>query len=228
MRAVIATLNRRMLLIAGRAFAGALAIAMIAPLAGCGTTTATVTQTIAAPTPTTTATAAPSPNPATPADPASYPVVAFTLVSTGTTQGRWPFIAQLASITENPNGFSGAGEPPQDTYLMVQVNVTSKITGRLVPVPRLTVSCHAPGGHGWQPGPTPAVGYDQGRETDPDPGGNTITLGDGQPHPWDVEWQVPIGTSTTNVKCVLQPDSPDSELYSYQPHVIVSGSGRLN
>jgi hypothetical protein len=203
---------------------------MVPALVGCGsgaTTTVTVAHTVTAvPTQPTTATAPPSPTTTT-RGPTSYPVVRFTLVSTGTTHGRWPFTAQLASIAENPNGFTGAGEPPQDTYLLVQVNVTSQITGRVVPAPKLTVTCHAPDEHGWEPGPIPAVGYDAGSES-PDPGGSTIALGDGQPHPWDIEWQVPLGTSTTNVKCVLQSDSPDASLYAYLPHVIVTGSGKLN
>ena len=184
-----------------------------------------VTQTVAAPTQSLTGGEV-STSSATSSTVTAYPVVPFTLISTATTHGRWPFVAQLAGITENPNGFSGAGEPPQDTYLMVQVDITSKITGRLVPVPKLTVACHAPSDQGWQPGPIPATGYDEGAETDPDPGGNNITLGDGQPHPWDVEWQVPLGTSTTNVKCMLQSDPADA---AYPiPRVVVAGSGRLN
>ncbi|HEX5852515.1 MAG TPA: hypothetical protein VFY36_05430 [Solirubrobacteraceae bacterium] len=210
----------------------ALGLLAAALMAGCGAGGTTITVTPPAPaadTPpisTTRSAAAPTTTPARPAP--SYPVVPFTFVSTATARGRWPFTAQLASITENPNGFSGAGEPPQDTYLMVQVNVTSKITGRLVPAPKLTVSCHAPGDRSWEAGPFSATGYDEGPGTDPSPGGNAVSLGDGQPHPWDVEWQVPIGTSTTNVKCVLRPDPPDSSLYAYLPHVLVAGSGRLN
>lgn len=201
-------------------------------LAGCGsgtTTTATITQTVAAATqPPTVSASTTSTAATTPSTTAAYPVVAFTFVSTATAPGRWPFTAQLASISENSNGFSGAAEPPQDTYLMVQVNVTSKITGRLVPVPKLIVSCHASGSHGWEAGPFTATGYDEGAGTDPSPTGYKVALGDGQPHAWDVEWQVPIGTSTTNVKCVLRPDPPGAELYSYLPHVLVTGSGRLN
>jgi hypothetical protein len=83
--------------------------------------------------PTTTSSAAP---PTTPVHSApSYPVVAFTF-TIDNPHAVWPFTAQLASITLNPNGFPGSGgEPPQDTYLMVQVNITSGITGRTVPVP---------------------------------------------------------------------------------------------
>ncbi len=200
-------------------------------MAGCGsgtTTTATVTQTVAAATqPPTVSAPTASTAVAAPSTTTAYPVVAFTFVSTGTPRGRWRFTAQLASITENPNGFSGAVEPPQDTYLMVQVNVTSKITGRLVPAPKLTVACHALGSHGWEAGPITATGYDEGTEA-PDPTGFRTSLGDGQPHLWDAEWQVPIGTSTANVKCVLRPDPHDSYMYFYLPRVIVAGSGRLN
>lgn len=195
---------------------------------GCGSGAATTTTT-----PAQTAAASPQPPASAPAavttaQPQAYPVVPFTLVSTGTTASRWPFTAQLARVTENPNGFSGAGEPPQDTYLMVQVDVTSQITGRLVPAPKLTVSCRAPGERGWQPGPVPATGYDEGAGSTPDPGGNRIALGDGQPHPWDVEWQVPIGTSTANVRCTLRPDPPQSYADYPVPHVVVAGSGKLN
>ena len=202
-------------------------VVLAVALAGCGSGAATVpavTQTFSTPLPTDTsapATAQPT------ANTGSHPVVSFTLLSTGATKGRWPFTAQLASITENPNGFSGAGEPPQDTYLMVQVNVTSKITGRLVPAPHLTITCHAPDEHGWEPGPDPATGYDEGSQA-PDPGGSNVALGDGQPHPWDVEWQVPIGTSTTDVSCALRSDPNSSYVDQLVPRVKVEGSGRLN
>lgn len=81
-----------------------------------------------------------------------HPVVHFTLVTHTAPSGTWPFTAQLAEIRENSNGLSGAGEPPQDTYLMVQVDVTSAITARTVPVPKLRVACHAPHEHGWAAG----------------------------------------------------------------------------
>jgi hypothetical protein len=137
------------------------------------------------------------------------PVVHFTLVTHTAPTGTWPFTAQLAEIRENSNGLSGAGEPPQDAYLMVQVDVTSAITARTVPVPKLRVACHAPHEHGWAAGPITGTGWDDNvAESSPDPTGNSISLDDGQPHVWDTEWQVPQGTSTADVICALRSDPP--------------------
>jgi hypothetical protein len=134
----------------------------------------------------------------------SYPVVAFTF-TVKNPHAVWPFTAQLASLTLNPNGFPGSGsEPPQDSYLMVQVNITSQITGRLVPPPDLQdmIVCHGPGEHAWS---SLAEGYDAG-ESAPDISGGDVAMGDGQPHPWDIEWVVPSGTPIARVRCELGPD----------------------
>ena len=138
-----------------------------------------------------------------PAPSSSYPLVHFTN-DTSTPEGTWPFTAQLANISENPNGFPGGDTiPPQDTYLMVQVNITSGISGRTVPPPKPEVTCHAPGDQHWERAGYLSIGYDQG-STGPDPEGSSIPLGDGQPHLWDVEWVVPEGTPTDNVTCVIE------------------------
>jgi hypothetical protein len=154
----------------------------------------------------------------TPAAPATAeaptnPIVHFTMTDHTTNPvGVWPFTAQLASITENPNGYPASQPPPpQDTYLMVQVAITSGITGRSVgaAIPRPRISCHAPDDQQWSH--KLPEGYDQGSETEPEPEGNDIAFGDGQPYPWDAEWQVPEGTSTTDVKCSIRTEPPTTE-----------------
>jgi hypothetical protein len=126
----------------------------------------------------------------------SHPVVHFAAY-----EGAWPFTAQIASVTENPNGFPGGGVvPPQgQTVLMVQVNITSEVTGRTVPAPMLALHCSVPG---VQFGNEGLYGFDGGEEA-PDSSGSQIAFGDGQPHAWDDEWEVPEGTSTTEVSCEL-------------------------
>ena len=98
---------------------------------------------------------------------------------------------------------------------MVQVAITSQITGRMTAVPEPAVSCHAPNDRTWSYQGND--GYDQG-STSPDPQGDSIPLGDGQPHLWDAEWEVPEGTSTTDVKCILEGGTNDH----------ITGSGKLN
>jgi hypothetical protein len=151
-------------------------------------------------------------------------MVHFTITNNGTHPvGMWPFTAQFSGITESPNGFTGSDPvPPQDTYLMVRVAITSQIIGRTIGVmPQPAVQCHGPNDHTWSYQGND--GYDQGSETDPDPEGTSIDLGDGQSYLWDSQWQVPEGTSTTSVKCILE-DVTHYPLYS--GHVI--GSGDLN
>ena len=131
----------------------------------------------------------------------TYPMVHFSVTS-GAPVGSWPFTAQLVGISTNPAGFGGSPPvPPQYTYLTVQVNITSLITDRPVQPPGVTVDCHAPGDGSWVLNST-QVGYDEGSEP-PSPSGYNVPMNDGQPHPWDVEWRVPMGTSVTNVRCVL-------------------------
>jgi hypothetical protein len=206
------------------------ALVLAALLAGCGSgtmRTVTVTSTV---TPSTQATAANAPTPpatTTTSAPAGAPadrVVHFTITDKITKPvGIWPFTAHLVSMTENPNGFPGSDAiPPQDTYLMVQVAITSGITGRMVGVvPEPTITCHGPGDHEWsyQGGD----GYDAGSETAPDSQGANVALGDGQPHLWDAQWQVPEGTNTANVKCILEGET-HYPLYSGR----AIGSARLN
>jgi hypothetical protein len=214
----------------GRFYVAVVAAAASVLLTGCGSTrTATVTVTSAVPASTQAVTvSAPSPPAATttstPAGAPSYPIVHFTITNNTTRPaGIWPFTANLVSITENPDGFPGSDPvPPQDTYLMVQVAITSGITGRMVGVaPELTIACHGPNDHGWSYQGND--GYDEGSETAPESQGANVAFGDGQPHLWDAQWQVPEGTSTTNVKCVLE------GVINYpldSGHI--SGSGRLN
>lgn len=189
-------------------------------LGGCGESR---TVTVIAPRPAvpqTTATTATTPTVAQVAQP--DPEVHFTLATTSP-EGTWPFTAQLASITTNPDGVPASEPlPPQDTYLVVQVNLTSQISGRTVPSPRPYIVCHGPNDQRWQLAPPGSIGYDRGSESAPDTEGVSIALGDGQPHPWDTEWQVPEGTSTAGVKCVLE---STSERYYI---IRVVGSGRLN
>jgi hypothetical protein len=190
------------------------------PLGGCGgsqTTTVTVPPPAVAQVTSATATASAVARVAPP-----DPVVRFALTTTSP-EGTWPFTAQLGSITTNPNGFTGSDPiPPQDTYLMVQVNVVSQITGRMVPPPRLIVVCHGPHDDRWQLAPPGSIGYDQGSESAPDTEGFYVSTGDGQPHAWDTEWQVPEGTSTTGVKCILEDGGRGDGT------IRVVGSGRLN
>lgn len=134
----------------------------------------------------------------------TYPVVRFTLKGEGTTEnGTWPFTAQLATMKENPNGFPGGGlvPPTGHTVLMVQVNLTSQTTGRTVPIPRPTIVCHDPGNQVGQAG---LYGYDEGPQTAPELSGAHLAFGDGQPHPWDAEWEVPESLKIGTVKCVME------------------------
>jgi hypothetical protein len=198
---------------------GALILLALVALGGCGESK-TITVTAPSPVAQVTATTATTSTAAHVAQP--DPVVRFALITTSP-EGTWPFTAQLGSIAENPNGFTGSDPiPPQDTYLMVQVNVTSQIAGRMVPPPKLIVVCHGPHDHRWQLAPPGSIGYDQGSESAPDTEGFYVSTGDGQPHPWDTEWQVPEGTSTTGVKCVLTGGG------SGDGTIRVVGSGRLN
>lgn len=161
-----------------------LAALLVPTLAGCGSGRATTVTdvrsdlvtvpqaTASTPTAQPTTTTAPTP---------SYPVVHFTN-TTRNPHGVWPFTAQLASITESSDGFTGTGgAPPGDTYLEVQVTITSLVTGRMVPPPQELegeIVCH---GFHEVPGGDDAVGYDQGSESAPDRAGFYVALGDGQP-----------------------------------------------
>lgn len=143
-----------------------------------------------------TATAA-SPTPTSP----SYPVVDFTFNE----QGAWPFTAQIVSISEDTTGFPGTAiVSPGHTVLMVQVNITSKTIRSVVPGPSyLKVLCSGPNSGKWK-NEYNDNGYDAGSGSAPDPAGNNIAMGDGQPHPWDAEWEVPEGTNTASIKCALE------------------------
>jgi hypothetical protein len=172
----------------------AVAVTTMPLLAGCGSGGATIT--VAAPSVSTQPGSTPAPaaattTPAPPPPPPAYPLVHFTN-TIRSPHGVWPFTIQLASITKSPSGFTGTGgAPPGDTYLMVQLNITSQVTGRMVIPPDVEneILCHGfhelPGGAG--------KGYDQGNST-PDPTGFYVALGDGRPHAWDQEWLVPEGT----------------------------------
>jgi hypothetical protein len=86
----------------------------------------------------------------------------------------------------------------------VQVNITSLTTDRPVQPPGVSVRCHAPGDRSWQLNGT-QEGYDEGSEP-PSPSGYNVPMNDGRPHLWDVEWRVPAGIGTADVKCVLLPE----------------------
>lgn len=167
-------------------------------VAGCGSNTEKITI----PSPNEAASALPTTSTSTQASSTapqaspSYPVEHFTAFN-----GVWPFTAQLATVTENPNGFPSSGlvPPPGYTVLMVQVNITSEITGRTVPVPELKLHCTIPSVQLGQEGQD---GFDEG-EYSPDIHGPKIALGDGQPHPWDDEWEIPEGANTSELSCEL-------------------------
>jgi hypothetical protein len=150
--------------------------------------------TSAASTPTQTATTAAAPS-------SSYPVVNFTYNQ----EGAWPFTAQIVSVKENTTGFPGTSiVSPGYTVLMMQINITSKTIRSVVPGPSyLTVLCSGPNSSRWK-NEYNDNGYDEGSESKPDPAGNNIAPGDGQPHPWDAEWEVPEGTSTENLQCSME------------------------
>jgi hypothetical protein len=176
----------------------ALLLLGLVALAGCGSNEQTVTipnpnEAAALPTEPSTQTG----TAATPEPSSSHTVVHFTAYD-----DAWPFTAQIASITENPNGFPGGGMvPPQGyTVLMVKVNITSQVTGRTVPAPELVLHCSEPGVRFGQEG---LYGFDRGEEEAPDSSASFVAFGDGQPHAWDDEWEVPEGTSTTDVTCEL-------------------------
>jgi hypothetical protein len=192
-----------------------------------GTTTTVIAPNPSAYAPPTTTTSPATASTTTPAPRApSYPVVAFNLTIKNP-HAVWPFTAQLASITLDPNGFPASGaEPPQDTYLMVQVNITSQITGRTVPSPNLQsmILCHGPGDRAWS---SLAEGYDEGAETAPSITGFNVAMGDGQPHPWDIEWVVPSSTPIAHVRCELGPD-PNASFEGAPALVRVVGKRRLN
>jgi hypothetical protein len=160
---------------------GAATVSASSPLTPSATSTTTTTSTAAAS--------------------ASYPVVSFTF----TEQGAWPFTAQIASIGENTTGFPGTGiVSPGDAVLMIQVNITSKTVRSVVPVPAfIKVLCSGPNSSKWK-NEYNDNGYDVGSESAPEGDGSNIAMGDGQPHVWDAEWEVPEGTNTASVKCDLE------------------------
>jgi hypothetical protein len=169
----------------------------------------TPTITVAVPTvsaqPMDVGTSVPAASTSTPAPVSPYPVVHFT-ETTKSPPGVWPFTVQLSSITENPNGFTGAvSAPPQDTYLMAQVNITSQVTGRLVPPPDLAGMIVCQGYHKVAESEETS-GYDQGTESAPERTGSNIAFSDDQPHAWDAEWVVSESTPVTDIKCTLGPD----------------------
>lgn len=127
----------------------------------------------------------------------SYPLVHFTY------EKVWPFTAQLMSITESPNGYpgGGTGPPPGHTMLMVEVDITSQITDRSVPTPPFKLACSEAGAQFDQAG---ISGFKVGAEGAPGVSESSIQLADGEPHPWDAEWEVPEGTSTSGVICQLE------------------------
>jgi hypothetical protein len=199
-------------------------VLLIAALgAGCGSTqvstdAATSTQPVASPADTTTSVS-------TTPSPPTYPLVQFTMTMSYP-EGTWPFTAQLTSITKNPGGFANGGdEPPGDTYLMVQVNITSETTGRAVPPPQLgnLIVCRGPGSRTWK---ATFEGYDEGPDTDPDSTGSHVALGTGEPHAWDVEWVVPESLDISRVKCRFGRDLEDRQIA--QTWIEAAGPTRLN
>jgi hypothetical protein len=193
-------------------------------LTGCGSSGQT-TVTVATPVNQVSPPVQPATTTATSATPApAYPVVPFSY--TVEDQGTWPYEAQLVSITENPNGFGGSGGiPPGKTFLMVQLNVTSGVVRSGVPPPDLTIYssivCH---GSSFGSQQYMTSGWNEG-ETTPDSSGMDVAMGDGRPHAWDTEYEVPEGTPTASVKCQLKSTPPLGDI---PVGVKVQGSGRLN
>jgi hypothetical protein len=187
-----------------RTFMGAVIAMLVVALAiviGNKESSGTATVSTPAPRQETTAATASTPTETAAATASSYPVVAFTYNQ----EGAWPFTAQIVSITENTTGFPGTSiVSPGYAVLMVQVNITSKTIRSVVPGPSyLTVLCSGPNSGQWK-NEYNDNGYDTGSESAPDPAGNNIAPGDGQPHPWDAEWEVPEGTSTEDIACSME------------------------
>jgi hypothetical protein len=125
-------------------------------------------------------------------------------------RAEWPFTAKLARITENPNGFPGGGSaPPGQTYMLVEVEITSLTVGRTVPVPKMfpVIKCHGVRSLGGGTG----SGFLQGSSA-PDEGGFDIPLGDGRPHKWGMGFLVREGTPTSRVKCAFVPEKAPEDL----------------
>jgi hypothetical protein len=161
--------------------------------------------------------------------PMSPPQVRFTRTSKVPPQGTWAYTAQLTSITENPNGFPGSpGAPPQDTYLMVRVAITSQTTGREVPPPKLDrrVACHGfrPAAGALRGGEPENEGYDEGPEAAPDSQGMRTVLGSGKAQLWDQEYLVSVAPTTARVKCVFGPELSRST----EATVRAVGANKLN
>ncbi len=175
-------------------------------LVGCGSSTirTTTSSPVAQGIP-----SAPSASTTAQSQPEELPIVHFTEIFKNP-HAVWPFSARLSRITQNPNGFGGSpSAPPGDTYLMVQVDVTSQISGRSVPPPDLLAMIVCRGFHEL-PGDDSGTGYDQG-DSAPDATGFNIAMGDGRPHPWDVAWLVPEGTLNSNVRCKFGRDPQEKE-----------------
>lgn len=198
-------------------------LAVCVPLGGCGSgTETTATSPAAAPsnrTPQTAQTSSVNTTSAPAGTVGTYPTVTFAMnaVNYGKNygrEGRWPFTAQLATLATSPNGFRpGMATGPEREVLMVQVNIASQISGRIVPSPDLEhdILCFGPGSRSWTAASAGQQGYDEG-ESAPDPFGDNVAMGDGQPHAWDMEWEVPRNTSTANVKCVFRWQGKTSKL----------------
>jgi|CZKG01.1.fsa_nt_gi hypothetical protein len=188
-----------------KTFMGAMIAMLIVALAiiisGKNSSNGTPTAPIPPHEPTSHAPSTPTDTATTAAATSSYPLVDFTYNQ----QGAWPFTAQIVSITENTTGFPGTSiVSPGYTVLMVQVNITSKTIRSVVPGPGyINVLCSGPNSSQWK-NEYNDNGYDEGSESKPDPAGNNVAPGDGQPHPWDAEWEVPEGTSTQSVRCSLE------------------------
>lgn len=203
---------------------GTLLVLML--VVGCGSKTVTVTAPVVSPA----STAPPTTTPATTAAAPSTPVVKFIEHATVSQAGNWPFSAQLVSIQTDVNGFGGIGAASHNqnqTDLEVQIGITDLMPGQLPPIPNPGVQCvapdlsrtlsvanTAPGGFGWDAGP------DEG----PDTTGDSVPMGDGQPHDWDEEWAVPVGFNVAGVKCSLV---DTTENFGLGP-TRVEGNGALN
>lgn len=122
----------------------------------------------------------------------------------------WPFTARLGRITENPNGLPGGGSaPPGQTYMLVEVDITSLTVGRTVPVPKMfpVIKCHGVHSLGGGTG----SGFLQGSSA-PDEAGFYVPLSDGRPHAWGMGFLVREGTPTSRVKCAFVPEKTPEDL----------------
>lgn len=176
-----------------------IAVIGAAGLAGCGSSGPTLTiPTVASNTaslPASATTQATTPPPAS-----NYPVVNWKA-------GEWPFSVQLIDITKNPEGYAGAGSaPPEHTWLMVRVSVTSTTPDRDTSAPTPELRCTAPNSNAWNANDANTVtpeqdGYEEQAGSRELTQAADVGMSPGQAHIWAAEWEAPEDTNTESVIC---------------------------